>query len=82
MDWRALDAMAENRFRIELQKAKKWVEERHRNMHPSKKAELARKIAKKAVNKWLEENYGINWDGIRAKIRAEEEEFKLEDIAV
>jgi len=55
MDWRALDAMAENRFKYELAKARKWVEERHGSMHPSKKSELARRIAKKAVNKWLEE---------------------------
>jgi len=82
MDWQALDQMAENRFRFELAKAREWVEKRHRNLHPSKKSELARKIARKAVNRWLEENYGVDWYTVKAKIQAEKTEISLEDLAV
>jgi hypothetical protein len=84
MDWRAIDQMAENRFRVEFEKAKKWVREqpKFKNLPPHKKSEIARKLAKRAVDKWLEQEYSVDWDTVKAKIVAEETDVSLEDLAV
>jgi hypothetical protein len=82
MDWRALDMAAENRFKIEFERAKKWVRERYHNLPPHKQSEIARKIAKREVDRFLEREYGVNWDYVRGKIAAQEIDISLEDLAI
>jgi hypothetical protein len=80
MDWRAVDRMAENLFRVEFERIRKQLAGKYRGMHPSKFNELVRKLAKREVDRWLEVNYGVDWDGVKAKIIAED--VSLDDLAV
>jgi len=77
-----LDREAENRFSEIYRSELKRLEQEKPHMHPSKRSEIARKIAFKRTTRWLSENYGMPWSILRAKIRALEEEVTLEDLAV
>jgi len=77
-----LKKLAEEKFQEEFYKALAHIKKREPLLHPSKQSEVARRVARKMVNRWLQEEYGLTMEDIEAKLMAKEFDVSLEDLAV
>lgn len=48
---------------------------------PKKRIDIARRAAHKKMNRWLEQNYGITYEVLNAKITASKTDVSLEALA-
>jgi len=74
--------LAEKLFEEEFYRALAHVKQKHPHATPSRQDEIARKIARRAVNRYLSENFNMTMRDLEAKIIAEEIDVSLEDLAV
>ena len=74
--------LVEKLFEEEFFRALAHVKQKHPLLHPHKQDEIARKIARRAVNRYLSENFNMTLDILEQKIMAEEIDVSLEDLAV
>ena len=74
--------LAERIFEEEFFRALAHVKQKHPLLHPSRQNEIARKIATRAVNRYLSENFNMTLDILEQKIEAEKIDVSLEDLAV
>jgi len=74
--------LAEKLFEEEFFRALAHIKHKHPMLSPSRQQEIARKIATRAVNRYLSENFNMTLDILEQKIMAEEIDVSLEDLAV
>ena len=74
--------LAEKLFEEEFFRAFAHVKQKHSLLHPSRQDEIARKIARRAVNRYLSENFNMTLDILEQKIETEKIDVSLEDLAV
>jgi len=74
--------LAEKIFEEEFFRALAHVKQKHPMLSPSRQNEIARKIATRAVNRYLSENFNMTLDILEQKIEAEKIDVSLEDLAV
>ncbi len=73
---------AEEVFGREYEEALIYVKAKHPALHPSRQRDLARRIARRAMDRYLKENYDLTMADIEAKLQADELDVDLEDLAV
>ena len=82
MDLERIRAEGEYVFEREYNAALTYVKAKHPAMHPSKQHQIALRIARRAVDRYLQKKYGLTMADIEAKLQAEELDISLEDLAV
>lgn len=80
-DLERIRAEGEYVFEREYQAVLPHVKAKHPAMHSSKQREIARRIAKRATDQYLQENYGLTMADIEAKLMVLELDVSLEDLA-
>ena len=74
--------LAEKLFEEEFFRALAHVKQKHPMLSPSRQDEIARKIARRAVNRYLSENFNMTMRDLEQKIETEKIDVSLEDLAV